>query len=60
MGLSSREGKNLSLVAKSYYWLKMEQEVEAYIKSCMVCQLGKIERRKEARLLQPLSTPNRP
>ena len=38
----------------------MEREVEAYVKLCMVCQLDKIERRKEASLLQPLPTPERP
>jgi len=38
----------------------MEQEVKAYIKSSMFCQLDKTERRKEVGLLQSLPTPQRP
>jgi len=38
----------------------MEQEIEAYVKSCMVCQLDKTERRKEVGLLQPLSISDKP
>ena len=52
--------KTLMLLARSYYWPKMEREVEAYVKSCMVYQLNKTEIRKEAGLLQPLLTPERP
>ena len=60
MGWSPRSERTLALLAKSYYWPKMEKEVEAYVKSCMVCQFEKTERRKEAGLLQPLPTPVRP
>ncbi|XP_075092575.1 uncharacterized protein LOC142172786 [Nicotiana tabacum] len=38
----------------------MEHDVEAYVKSCLVCQLDKIERKKEAGLLQPLPIPEEP
>jgi len=52
--------RTLALLAGSYYWPKIEREVEAYVNSCMVCQLDKTERRKETGLLQPLPTPKRP
>jgi len=38
----------------------MELEVKDYVKSYMVYQLNKIERKKGARFLQPLPTLNRP
>ena len=41
----------LALLARSYCWPMMEQEVEAYVKSCMVYELDKTERRKEVGLL---------
>lgn len=50
----------LALLSRSYYWPKMMDDVEAYVKSCLVCQLDKTERKKEAGLLQPLPIPDRP
>lgn len=32
----------------------MEDDVEAYVKTCIVCQQNKIERKKEFGLLHPL------
>ncbi|KAL0307163.1 UNVERIFIED_CONTAM: Transposon Ty3-I Gag-Pol polyprotein [Sesamum radiatum] len=32
----------------------MEEDVEAYVRTCLVCQLDKVERQKEVGLLQPL------
>ncbi|KAK4403123.1 RNA-directed DNA polymerase [Sesamum angolense] len=46
----------VALLARQYYWPRME-DVEAYVMTCLVCQLDKVERKKEARLLQPLSIP---
>ncbi|KAF7151574.1 hypothetical protein RHSIM_Rhsim02G0166800 [Rhododendron simsii] len=50
----------LALLSCSYYWPKMQDNVEAYVKTCLVCQQDKTERRKEAGLLQPLSIPEKP
>ena len=50
----------LALLGRSYYWPKMFDDIEAYVKSCLVCQLDKTERKKEAGLLQPLPIPERP
>ena len=38
----------------------MGEDVQAYLKSCLVCQLDKIENRKMAGLLQPLPIPENP
>ncbi|RVW70701.1 Transposon Tf2-8 polyprotein [Vitis vinifera] len=50
----------LSLLARSYYWPKMGEDVQAYVKSCLVYQMDKTERKKAVGLLQPLSIPERP
>ncbi|KAG6478499.1 hypothetical protein ZIOFF_061942 [Zingiber officinale] len=50
----------LALLARSYIWPKMENDVEAYVKICLVCQQDKTERKKEAGLLQPLPIPEKP
>ncbi|KAK4394407.1 hypothetical protein Sango_1911500 [Sesamum angolense] len=38
----------------------MEEDVEAYVRTCLVCQLDKVERKKEAGLLQSLPIPKVP
>ncbi|KAH0665380.1 hypothetical protein KY285_026586 [Solanum tuberosum] len=38
----------------------MEDDIEAYVKTCHVCQVDKTERKKEAGLLQPVPIPERP
>ena len=40
-----------ALLARSYYWPKMGEDVQAYVRSCLVCQLDKTERKKAAGLL---------
>lgn len=50
----------IALLTRSYYWLKMEHDVEAYVKTCLVCQQDKVERKKDEGLLQPLTIPDRP
>ncbi|KAG6522526.1 hypothetical protein ZIOFF_019666 [Zingiber officinale] len=50
----------LALLARSYIWPKMENDVKAYVKTCLVCQQDKTERKKEAGLLQPLPIPEKP
>jgi hypothetical protein len=50
----------LALLARSYFWPKMENDVELYVKTCLVCQQDKAERRIEAGLLQPLPIPEKP
>ena len=50
----------IALLSKSYVWPKMDQDVEFYVKTCLVCQQDKTERRQEAGLLQPLPIPEKP
>ena len=40
------EERTLALLARSYYWPKMGEDVQAYVKSCLVCQMDKTERKK--------------
>ncbi|KAK4403114.1 Transposon Ty3-I Gag-Pol polyprotein [Sesamum angolense] len=47
----------LALLAHRYYWPRMEENIEAYVTICLVCQLDKVEKKKEVRFLQPLSIP---
>ena len=47
------EERTLALLAKSYYWPKMGEDVQACVKSCLVCQMDKTERKKAAGLLRP-------
>ena len=54
------EERTLALLARSYYWPKMGEDVHAYVKCCLVCQIDKTERKKVAGLLQPLPIPKRP
>ena len=50
----------LTLLSRVYFWPKMEDDIEAYVKTCHVFQVDKTERKKEEGLLQPLSVPERP
>lgn len=50
----------LALLSRSYYWPKMDQDVELYVKTCLVCQQDKSEKKKAAGLLQPLPIPEKP
>ena len=49
-----------ALLSRHYYWPGMDDDIEAYVKSCYVCQMDKPERAREAGLLQPLPNPERP
>lgn len=43
-----------ALLGRNYYWPNMDDDIEAYVRSCLVCQQDKVERRLEGGLLQPL------
>lgn len=47
----------VALLSRFYYRSKMEQDVEVYVKTCLVCQQNKVERKKEMGPLQPLPIP---
>ena len=48
------EERTMALLSKSYYWPRIGEDVQAYVKSCLVCQLDKTEKKKMVGLLQPL------
>ena len=43
-----------ALLFHSYYWPKMELDIELYVKTCLICQQDKGLIQREAGLLQPL------
>lgn len=40
--------RRFALLSWSFEWLKMEANIELYVKTCFVCQRDKVERRVEA------------
>ena len=52
--------RTLALASEAYFWPKMEGDIEAYVKTCLVCQQDKTEQQASAGLLQPLPIPERP
>ena len=52
--------KTFQLIRKDFYWPKMFEEIQDYVKGCLVCQRTKIPRKKLSGLLMPLKTPSHP
>ncbi|GKV36196.1 hypothetical protein SLEP1_g44351 [Rubroshorea leprosula] len=52
--------RTMALVEELYYWPRMRDDVEAYVRTCLVCQQDKIEQRQPGGLLEPLPGPERP
>ena len=52
--------RTLALVGDAYYWPNLRDDVEAYVKTCLVCQQDKVEQHTPAGLLEPLPIPERP
>ncbi|KAE8657632.1 hypothetical protein F3Y22_tig00116984pilonHSYRG00043 [Hibiscus syriacus] len=52
--------QTLALIVDHYYWPQMGDDIEAYVKTCLVCQQDKIEQKKPAGLLQPFPIHERP
>lgn len=48
------------LLDGSYFWPKVEDDVEFYVKICLVCQQDMSNRKKQAGLLQPFPIPKKP
>jgi len=51
--------RTLALVGESYYWFHLKNDVEAYVKTCLVYQQDKIEQEAPAGFLEPLPIPER-
>ena len=52
--------RTTALVQASYFWPHMRDDIEAYVRTCLVCQLDKADRQLPAGLLEPLPTASRP
>ncbi|KZV51023.1 hypothetical protein F511_43983, partial [Dorcoceras hygrometricum] len=49
-----------ALLESSYFWPQMRDQVELYVKTCLVCQQDKVENKQPAGLLEPLPTSEHP
>ena len=45
--VTPRVERIMALLGKSYCWPKMEEEVETYVKTCLICQQDKMEKKKK-------------
>nr|GEW06882.1 hypothetical protein [Tanacetum cinerariifolium] len=52
--------RTLILVEGTYYWPRMEDDVETFVRTCLVFQKDKIKQKKSRGLLEPLLRPKRP
>lgn len=52
--------RTLALFEDSYYWPRMRDDVELYVRTCLVCQQDKVEQQRPAGLCSPLPIPERP
>nr|GEX38417.1 hypothetical protein CTI12_AA187700 [Tanacetum cinerariifolium] len=52
--------RTLALVEGTYYWPRMEDDVETFVRTCLIYQQDKIEQKKSGGLLEPLLTPKVP
>ncbi|PKI67971.1 hypothetical protein CRG98_011567 [Punica granatum] len=48
-----------ALIEERYYWPQLRDDVETFVKTCLVCQQDKTEQKSPARLLEPLPIPDR-
>jgi ribonucleotide monophosphatase NagD (HAD superfamily) len=44
----------IALLSQTYYWPKIDEDVELYVRTCLIFQQDKTVRQREAGLLQPL------
>ncbi|KZV49272.1 hypothetical protein F511_38757 [Dorcoceras hygrometricum] len=49
-----------ALLESSYFWPQMRDQVELYVKTCLVCQQDKVENKQPAGLLEPQPTSEHP
>ena len=49
-----------ALLEATYYWPQLRDEVEMYVRTCLVCQQDKVDHQLPGGLLEPLPIPQRP
>ncbi|CAA0813273.1 Uncharacterized mitochondrial protein AtMg00860 [Striga hermonthica] len=52
--------RTVALLETNYFWPQLKDDVETYVRTCLVCQQDKIENRHPAGLLEPLPIPAGP
>ncbi|KAH0610986.1 uncharacterized protein H6S33_011413 [Morchella sextelata] len=52
------QDKTLELITRNFYWPKMNEWIDDYVRSCDECQRNKPSRHKKYGALLPLSTPH--
>jgi hypothetical protein len=50
----------ITLFKKTYYWFNLKNNVEEYVKTCLICQQNQTFNKKQAGLLRPLPIPEGP
>ena len=51
--------RTVNLIKRAYRWRGLWADIATYVRSCSVCQRMKIDNRKKAGVLQPISIPKR-
>jgi hypothetical protein len=51
--------KTVAMMQRYFYWPKLRQEIDKYIRFCIVCAIAKLAIKKQG-LYTPLPTPERP
>ena len=52
--------RTTALVQGSYFWPHMRDDIETYVRTCLVCQQDKVDHQLPAGLLEPLPLVTRP
>ena len=52
--------RTLSLIKSIYYWAQLQDDVKAYVRTCLVCQQDIIEKHVPSGVLEPLPILERP
>ena len=52
--------KTLELLSRNYYWPKMRQDVERFVRNCHTCRRSKTSRHAPYGVLRPLAIPQQP
>ena len=52
--------RTLALLERAFYWPQMRDDVDAYVRTCLICQQDKPINQRPGGLLEPLPVPSRP
>ena len=55
-----RQRRTRALLESVYYWPQIRDDVETYVRTCLVCQQDKVEQHQPRGLLEPLPIAERP